>query len=75
MSTATYEVAHILEGHQDYYIGTLNAYKKRILHAIRKCRTAALGGHIDKCNHDNCRYLHLSYKFVQKQTLSQMSGS
>ena len=31
----------------------------KVLQAIRRCRTAELGGHIDKC--DCCKALHLSY--------------
>ena len=36
-----------------------NSWKLRTLHAIRKCRTAELGGHIDKC--DCCNKIHISY--------------
>lgn len=37
----------------------LNAWQSRTLHAIRKCRTPALGGHIDLCN--KCHKTHLLY--------------
>lgn len=37
----------------------LNAWQLRTLSAIRKCRTAAMGGHIDAC--DECGNLSISY--------------
>lgn len=31
----------------------------KVMRAIKDCRTAALGGHIDAC--DACDYIHISY--------------
>jgi len=36
-----------------------NAYVKRTLGALLKCRTSALGGHVDKC--DTCGHVRISY--------------
>lgn len=36
-----------------------NSYIKRTLSALQKCRTLALGGHIDKC--DECGHIRVSY--------------
>jgi hypothetical protein len=36
-----------------------NSRKERTLHAIRKCKIQALGGHIDVCS--CCEQLHISY--------------
>lgn len=33
----------------------------RVLNAIGKCRTSALGGHIDKCNNVTCNNIRISY--------------
>jgi len=33
----------------------------RVLNAIGKCRTYALGGHIDKCNNVTCNNIRISY--------------
>lgn len=38
-----------------------NSWQLRTLHALRKSRTAALGGHIDRCDNQDCHKLHLSY--------------
>lgn len=36
-----------------------NAYIRRTLSAILRCRTSALGGHVDKC--DQCGHIRISY--------------
>ncbi len=36
-----------------------NGYILRTLHAIRRCRTASLGGHVDRC--DSCGHIRVSY--------------
>ncbi|MBJ7882245.1 IS91 family transposase, partial [Gelidibacter salicanalis] len=38
---------------------SLTSWHYRALQAIRRCRTKAMGGHIDKC--DCCHGLHISY--------------
>ena len=36
-----------------------NAYVRRTLSALLRCRTSSLGGHIDKCDH--CGHIRISY--------------
>jgi len=36
-----------------------NAYIRRTLNALLRCRTSSLGGHVDKCDH--CGHLRISY--------------
>jgi len=57
---ARYEVAHVLRAYWERidHLG-LNSWQVRTLRAIRDCRTAALGGHIDSC--DDCGMLSISY--------------
>ena len=59
MSTK-YKVADVLRLEQAHLheLG-LNSWQSRTLHAIRKCRTMALGGHIDKCT--KCHKMHLLF--------------
>jgi len=55
-----YEVAEVLNRNQhrlSHYCA--NSWQERTLHALRKCRTAALGGHVDQCDH--CGNLSVSY--------------
>lgn len=57
---ALYKVADVLEYEQAHLHDLcLNSWQSRTLHALRKCRTSALGGHIDKCN--KCNKTHLFY--------------
>ena len=68
-----YKVADVLNKHHpriDALCG--NAWKSRTLHAVRKCRTAALGGHVDQCN--SCNKLHLSYNSCRNRHCPTCQG-
>ena len=55
-----YEVAEVIQKFlQQLPRSSLTGHHRRILEALRKCRTAELGGHIDSC--DECGYLKISY--------------
>jgi hypothetical protein len=41
-----------------------NSWQLRTLHALRKCRTAALGGHIDRCDNPKCRVIGIVFPSV-----------
>lgn len=49
-----------------------NTWKSRTLHAVRKCRTAALGGHVDVCN--CCDKIHLSYNSCRNRHCPTCQG-
>jgi len=68
-----YKVADLLNRHQDQLEKIcLNSWKSRTLHALRKCRTVALGGHIDKCDH--CNRIHLSYNSCRNRHCPTCQG-
>ena len=70
---AKHKVADILRHHEKELDGwCANPWKSRTLHAIRKCRTAELGGHIDKCN--CCNRLHLSYNSCRNRHCPTCQG-
>lgn len=70
-----HELADLLHKHQyDLHEITSNGWKLRTLHAIRKCRTMALGGHIDKCDHKGCGKLHLSYNSCRNRHCPKCQG-
>lgn len=50
----------------------LNPWQLRTLSAIKKCRTAALGGHIDAC--DDCGKLHISYNSCRNRHCPKCQG-
>lgn len=49
-----------------------NSWQSRTLHAIRKCRTNELGGHIDKC--DNCGKISISYNSCRNRHCPTCQG-
>ncbi|KUF41309.1 hypothetical protein AS358_18120 [Elizabethkingia anophelis] len=59
-SQPQYEVADVLNklGSKLEDLG-LNSWQLRTLSALKKCRTSALGGHIDAC--DECGNVSISY--------------
>lgn len=60
-STARLSVADIFRSHGDAYRHARppNPEQHRVMRAIEKCRTSALGGHLDRC--DRCGYQRPSY--------------
>ena len=51
MSRPTLEVADILRAQADNFINKhdLGVHQLKVIRAIVRCRTAALGGHVDVC--------------------------
>lgn len=67
------EVAHVLHhlGKNIQTIG-LNTWQLRTFYALKKCRTAALGGHIDAC--DDCGNLTISYNSCRNRHCPKCQG-
>ena len=75
MSFPDYEVAHVLERNRERLAGyCANSWQARTLHALRKCRTSALGGDIDRCNNPACQKLHLSYNSCRNRHCPKCQG-
>jgi len=75
MARPVYQVADVLERNEvDLNEYTGNTWQLRTLHALRKCRTAALGGHIDRCDDPKCRQLHLSYNSCRNRHCPRCQG-
>ena len=51
----------------------LNTWQLRTLSAIKKCRTADLGGHIDAC--DGCGNLSISYNSCRNRHCPKCQGN
>ena len=68
-----YEVAHVLQqlGNEVNHLG-LNNWQLRALSAIKRCRTAALGGHIDACT--DCGSMLLSYNSCRNRHCPKCQG-
>lgn len=50
----------------------LNGWQWRTLNAVRRCRTAELGGHIDQC--DSCGHLQISYNSCRNRHCPKCQG-
>jgi len=77
MVWATYEVAQVLEGNKEWLADLLCHWQLRALQALqalRKCRTAALGGHTDRCDNPSCQKLHLSYNSCRNRHCPKCQG-
>lgn len=59
------EVAHLKEYSN-------SSWHERTLHALRKCRTKALGGHLDWCT--NCNKLHLQFNSCRNRHCPTCQG-
>jgi hypothetical protein len=63
MARPTLEVADVFrrygEGYRQAHVGSLSSAHRRIMTAIETCRTAALGGHIERC--DACQHQRIAY--------------
>lgn len=73
MNPAQYEVADIIEK----FLPLLDRCKlmtqhKKIFSALHRCRTSALGGHIDKC--DDCGHLKISYNSCRNRHCPKCQG-
>jgi hypothetical protein len=69
-----FEVATILNQHCNIANQQLklNTWQWRTLHAIRRCRTGELGGHIDQC--DQCGHLCISYNSCRNRHCPKCQG-
>jgi len=77
MSMPAFELAQIVT---DYKADFLKAHKAsahslRTLSAIERCRTAALGGHVDKCNNASCGKTHISYNSCRNRHCPKCQGA
>ena len=69
-----HEVADVLNAYWPLVqqSGKFNAWQLRTLNAIRRCRTASLGAHVDGCT--DCGYLRLSYNSCRNRHCPKCQG-
>jgi hypothetical protein len=69
----TYEVADIIDKYyNEAFRRSIPVYKQRTLSALTACRTAALGGHVDACNH--CGKQTISYNSCRNRHCPKCQG-
>lgn len=71
---AAYEVANVLNAHWRAVqrSATYNTWQLRTLDAVRRCRTASLGSHIDGCT--SCGHLRISYNSCRNRHCPRCQG-
>jgi hypothetical protein len=68
----TLELAEVVQRH-GHRLGGLSAQERRILRAIASCRTAALGGHVQTCDH--CHHRRIAYNSCRNRHCPKCQGS
>lgn len=74
MSRPPLEVADILRRHGPAYrqAHRLPCHQLRVMRAIETCRTAALGGHVEQCDH--CQATRISYNSCRNRHCPKCQG-
>ncbi|MFN2431127.1 MAG: transposase zinc-binding domain-containing protein, partial [Cryomorphaceae bacterium] len=68
-------MADVLEIQKEYISSkAFSGWRMRTLHAIRRCRTPAMGGHIDRCDNPACHKLHISYNSCRNRHCPTCQG-
>ena len=65
MSPPALEVADIFRDHGQAWLaanrGHVSLEQMKVMTAVERCRTAALGGHVARCENEACGHLHIAY--------------
>jgi len=79
MSRAVLEVADIFRGHGPAWrqanAGHVSLGQLKVMAAIENCRTAALGGHVTRCQNDNCAYTQIAYNSCRNRHCPKCQGA
>ena len=70
-----FEVAHVLRAHWPQVLshGKINSWQVRVLAALKGCRTATLGGHVDACT--DCGVVRISYNSCRNRHCPKCQGN
>ncbi|MEX2514309.1 MAG: transposase zinc-binding domain-containing protein [Cyclobacteriaceae bacterium] len=60
--------------HKDFPVIASNTWKARTLYTLMRCRTAEMGGHIDRCDNSDCNKLHISYNSCRNRHCPRCQG-
>ncbi len=67
------ELAEVVRRHAHRLGGDLSGEQQRILRAVAACRTAALGGHVEACDH--CPYRRVAYNSCRNRHCPKCQAS
>jgi len=79
MSRPLLEVADIFRGHGPAWrqanAGHVSLGQLKVMTAIENCRTAALGGHVARCENANCGYTQIAYNSCRNRHCPKCQGA
>ena len=79
MGRQALEVADIFRDHgpawRDANRGHLSLGQLKVMNAIESCRTAALGGHVMRCENDACGYTAIAYNSCRNRHCPKCQGT
>lgn len=75
MTRPRLEIADVFRAHGDEYLATRGGTtdQRRVLRAVVNCRTAAMGGHIEACDH--CGHTRIAYNSCRNRHCPKCQGS
>ena len=79
MPRPTLEVADIFRGHGPAWrqanAGHVCLGQIKVMSAIENCRTAALGGHVERCENDKCGYTRIAFNSCRDRHCPKCQGA
>jgi hypothetical protein len=79
MTRPVLEVADIFRDHgpawRDANRGHVSLGQLKVMSAIERCRTAALGGHVMRCENDACAYTAIAYNSCRNRHCPKCQGA
>jgi hypothetical protein len=79
MSRPVLEVADIFRGHGPAWrqanAGHVSLGQLKVMTAIENCRTAALGGHVARCDNAKCGYTQIAYNSCRNRHCPKCQGA
>jgi hypothetical protein len=79
MSRPKLELADIFRGHgaawRQANAGHVSLDQLKVMSAIERCRTAALGGHVARCENENCGYTQIAYNSCRNRHCPKCQGA
>ena len=79
MSRPELEVAEIFRGHGAAWrranAGHVSLDQMKVMSAIERCRTAALGGHVARCENEKCAHTIIAYNSCRNRHCPKCQGA
>jgi len=79
MSRPALEVADIFRDHGAAWLsanrGHVSLDQMKVMSAIKRCRTAAFGGHVARCENDACGHTHIAYNSCRNRHCPKCQGA